>query len=47
MIGFINAPYEAIENGGFATVTIGVIEGALQREVSVDLSFSDGSARGT
>ena len=38
--------YVAIENGSVATVTIGVVGGVLQREVSVDLSFLDVSVQG-
>ena len=44
-IGFIGSPYEASEDGGFANVTFGVISGGpIEREVIVELSFSDGTA---
>ena len=46
MIGFIDAPYVAFENDGFATVTFGVINGRLEREVAVNHSFADASAVG-
>ena len=46
MIGFIDAPYVAFENDSFATVTFGVINGTLQREVAVNLSFAGASAIG-
>ena len=43
-IGFINAPYFVSENGSFVDVTVGVLSGGLQTQVSVEISFSDGSA---
>jgi hypothetical protein len=42
----MDAPYQAVENGSFATVTFGVIGGGLEREVAVELSFLDGTAVG-
>ncbi len=44
VIGFINAPYEELENASSIRVTFGVITGSLQEEVVVVLSFSDGIA---
>jgi collagen type VI alpha len=46
VIGFVNAPYQAVENESFVTVTLGVINGDLEREVTVELSFLDGTAVG-
>ena len=46
MIGFIDEPYVAFENDGNAIVTFGVINGTLQREVAVNLSFTGASAIG-
>ena len=40
MIGFIGVPYVAFENDSFATVTFGVLNGTLEREVAVNLSFA-------
>lgn len=44
VIGFINAPYEVNENDGEALIRVGLINGNLQREVSIQLSLSDGIA---
>ena len=40
VIGFIDAPYVAFENNSFITITFGVINGTLEREVAVSLSFA-------
>ena len=45
VIGFIDAPYAANENG-IAAIKIGVVSGRLQREVLVDFSVFSGSAVG-
>ena len=42
VIGFI----EAFENVGFVAVAFGVINGTLQREIAVNLSFAGASAMG-
>jgi hypothetical protein len=42
----MNAPYQATENESFVAVTFGVINGTLEREVAVELSFLDGTAVG-
>jgi collagen type VI alpha len=44
VIGFMNAPYQVMENEGFVTVTFGMICGRLERDVTVELSFLDGTA---
>ena len=44
VLGFINAPYTASESDGIATVTFGVIEGTLQSDLVVELSFVNGTA---
>ena len=46
VIGFIDAPYVAFENDGFATVTFGVVDGTLEGEVAVNLSFTSASSIG-
>ena len=46
MIGFIGTPYRASEQDGNFTVTIGVVNGTLTEEVSLSLSFEDGTASG-
>jgi hypothetical protein len=48
VIGFMNAPYQVMENESFVTVTFGVMSGDLERdiEVAVELSFLDGTAVG-
>ena len=47
MIGFINAPYQANENNGTVSIEVGVIGASgLGREVTVELSYSSGSALG-
>ena len=43
-IGFINPPYVANERDGVTFLRFGVITGSLQREISVELSLSNGSA---
>jgi hypothetical protein len=42
----MDAPYQAMENESFVTVTFGVINGTLEREVAVELSILDGTAVG-
>ena len=44
VIGFINPPYVANERDGVSFLRFGVITGNLQREISVELSLSNGSA---
>lgn len=44
VIGFSNATYDANENDGEAIIQIGLINGTLQTEVSIQLSVSDGTA---
>ena len=44
IIGFINAPYIANERDGHAAVTFGVINGTLDRRVTVLLTQTNGSA---
>jgi hypothetical protein len=44
VIGFMNTPYQAMENESFVTVTFGVICERLEMEVAVELSFLDGTA---
>jgi uncharacterized protein YunC (DUF1805 family) len=39
VIGFMNAPYQAMENEGFVMIC-----GRLERDVTVELSFLDGTA---
>ena len=47
VIGFINAPYQANENDRTVSVEVGVIGAVrLGREVTVNLSYSSGSAFG-
>ena len=47
VIGFINAPYQANESDGTVSVQVGVIgTTGLGREVTVELSYSNGSALG-
>ena len=43
MIGFIDSPYVASENDSFATVTFGAVNGSLEGEIAVDLSFAAAS----
>ena len=45
VIGFIDAPYAANENGN-AVIKIGVVSGHLQKEVLVEFSVLSGSAVG-
>ena len=44
VIGFINPPYVANERDGVTFLRFGIITGNLQREISVELSLSNGSA---
>ena len=47
VIGFINAPYQAYENDGTVSVEVGVLGATvLEKEVTVILSYTDGSAFG-
>lgn len=45
-IGFIGAPYYVNESSGTATLTIGLIEGAIDVSVSLKVQLQDGSAIG-
>ena len=44
VIGFINPPYVANERDEVTFLRFGIITGNLQREISVELSLSNGSA---
>ena len=44
VIGFIDPPYEFNESDAMASVVVGVVSGSLGAHVSIELSFSDGSA---
>ena len=44
VIGFTDTPYVASENDGFAAITFGVIDGTLQSDLVVELSFAGGTA---
>ena len=47
VIGFIDPPYEFNEfneSDAMASVVVGVVSGSLEADVSIELSFSDGSA---
>lgn len=41
VIGFINPPYSGLERDEFATLTVGVISGILQRDLVVLLTSED------
>ena len=43
VIGFIDPPYEFNESDAMASVVVGVVSGSLEADVSIELSFSDGS----
>ena len=45
-IGFLSALYFVFENESHVTIQVGILEGSLQREVTVTLSTSDSTAIG-
>ena len=44
VIGFFSESYSVSESAGTASIEFGVITGSLGTTISVNLSFSDGSA---
>ena len=46
VIGFLNTSYTVNENDGVANIQIGVIQGSLERSVTVQFSTSADSASG-
>ena len=44
VIGFLSESYSVIESDGTASIEFGVITGCLGTDISVQLSFLDGSA---
>ena len=44
VIGFLSESYSVNESDGRASIEFGVITGSLGTDISVQLSFSDGSA---
>lgn len=45
-IGFQQTTYEVEEEAGSATVVFGVLQGVIDREVTVDFDFTSGTAIG-
>lgn len=46
LIGFFDTQYEVNEGEGFVDVTVGVLDGILNKEVMVDIKFVSGTAEG-
>ena len=46
-VGFSQLEYEVNEDDGFLDISFGVLSGTLNRNITVDVSFASGTAKGT